>query len=321
MWNIFLELLPNVILGGLILGFIYALIAVGYTLVYGVLQLINFSHSEIFMIGAVAGIETMRGLQNTPLPGLIQLLLALIIGALIAASVAVIVERCAYRPLRKRGSKNRLIPLITAIGVSFILQDLVKLIESVWHQEFFITFPSLVDLNTAYQLPLNMHIQLKSIIMMIIAIIMGLVLYYIIHRTRLGYSIRAVAQNPQSAQLMGISPDNVIAKTFALGGAMGGIAGVLFALQYNTVNPYIGFMPGIKAFTAAVLGGIGSVPGALLGGVILGQLETLAGTYLPLFTHGDIGTEYKDMIAFLILILILLFKPQGLLGKNHVEKI
>ena len=317
-----LVLLPQVLFDGFILGFIYAMIALGYTMVYGVLELINFAHSEIFMIGAVAGVEVFRYLAPLIPNGYLLLLVAVVVGAAVAGLTAILVERMAYRPLRRRGTTNRLVPLVTAIGVSFFLQDLVRLIEGLWHNEFFLRMRTIPDLEGSFTLFGGaIFIQTKSVIVIVVSVLMLWGLTYLVNRTKLGMAIRAVAQDLSTASLMGINPDLIISRTFLIGGALGGVAGVLFALIYTTINPYVGFLPGIKAFTAAVLGGIGNIPGAMLGGLVLGQLEHFFGTYLPILTAGNFGTEYKDVVAFLILIFILLFRPQGLLGQMVKEKV
>ncbi|AEG33746.1 ABC-type transporter, integral membrane subunit [Thermus thermophilus SG0.5JP17-16] len=317
-----LVLLPQVLFDGFILGFIYAMIALGYTMVYGVLELINFAHSEIFMIGAVAGVEVFRYLAPLIPNGYLLLAVAVVVGAAVAGLTAILVERMAYRPLRRRGTTNRLVPLVTAIGVSFFLQDLVRLIEGLWHNEFFLRMRTIEDLEGAFALFGGaIFIQTKSVIVIVVSVLMLWGLTYLVNRTKLGMAIRAVAQDLSTASLMGINPDQIISRTFLIGGALGGVAGVLFALIYTTINPYVGFLPGIKAFTAAVLGGIGNIPGAMLGGLVLGQLENFFGTYLPILTNGNFGTEYKDVVAFLILIFILLFRPQGLLGQMVKEKV
>ena len=317
-----LVLLPQVLFDGFILGFIYAMIALGYTMVYGVLELINFAHSEIFMIGAVAGVEVFRYLAPLIPNGYLLLLVAVVVGAAVAGLTAILVERMAYRPLRRRGTTNRLVPLVTAIGVSFFLQDLVRLIEGLWHNEFFLRMRTIPDLEGSFTLFGGaIFIQTKSVIVIVVSVLMLWGLTYLVNRTKLGMAIRAVAQDLTTASLMGINPDQIISRTFLIGGALGGVAGVLFALIYTTINPYVGFLPGIKAFTAAVLGGIGNIAGAMLGGLVLGQLENFFGTYLPILTAGNFGTEYKDVVAFLILIFILLFRPQGLLGQMVKEKV
>ena len=317
-----LVLLPQVLFDGFILGFIYAMIALGYTMVYGVLELINFAHSEIFMIGAVAGVEVFRYLAPLIPNGYLLLLVAVVVGAAVAGLTAILVERMAYRPLRRRGTTNRLVPLVTAIGVSFFLQDLVRLIEGLWHNEFFLRMRTIPDLEGSFTLFGGaIFIQTKSVIVIVVSVLMLWGLTYLVNRTKLGMAIRAVAQDLTTASLMGINPDQIISRTFLIGGALGGVAGVLFALIYTTINPYVGFLPGITAFTAPVLGGIGNIPGAMLGGLVLGQLENFFGTYLPILTAGNFGTEYKDVVAFLILIFILLFRPQGLLGQMVKEKV
>jgi branched-chain amino acid transport system permease protein len=315
-----LSLLPQVLFEGLLLGFVYAMIALGYTMVYGVLELINFAHSEIFMIGAVTGVEVFRVLAATGKNGFLILFFAIVMACLVSGLVAVLVERLAYRPLRKRGTTNRLVPLITAIGVSYVLQDVARLIEAMWHNEFFLRMANVPSLEGSFTL-LGVFIQVKALIVIVVSLLMMGGLTFLVNKTKMGLAMRTVAQDMGTARLMGIQPDRVISSTFFIGGGLGGVAGVLFALLYSTVNPYSGFLPGIKAFTAAVLGGIGNIPGAMVGGLVLGELETLAATYFPTLTGGVIGTEYKDIIAFLVLILLLLFKPQGLLGQVVKEKV
>lgn len=316
-----LELLPSVLLEGLLLGCVYAMIALGYTMVYGVLGLINFAHSEVFMIGAVTGVEVYRYLGPHVANPYVLAILAMVIAAGVSGGTAMAIERLAYRPLRRRGSTNRLVPLITAIGVSFFLQDFIRLIEGLWHNEFYLNYPSDARLEAMFQLPLQMTIQAKSIMVIVVTTLMLLGLDYLVRKTRLGRAIRAVAQDLQTASLMGINPDRIISRTFLIGGALGGVAGVLFGLLYSQINPFAGFVPGVKAFTAAVLGGIGNIYGAVVGGIVLGVLETLSGTYLFFLTEGAIGNEYKDVVAFVILVLLLLFRPQGLLGKSAGEKV
>jgi branched-chain amino acid transport system permease protein len=314
-------MLPSVLLEGLLLGCVYAMIALGYTMVYGVLGLINFAHSEIFMIGAVAGVETFRYLGPHVDNPYALLFCALLAGGSVAGLTAVLMERLAYRPLRGRSGNNRLIPLITAIGISFFLQDFVRMVEALWHDEFYFDYPSIPAFDRNLELNADTSIQIKSILVMVVAVLMMAGLHLLVQRTRLGKAIRAVAQDLPTASLMGIDPNRIIARTFLIGGFLGGVAGVLFGLLYTTVTPFIGFLPGVKAFTAAVLGGIGSIPGAMLGGVLLGLLETAAGFYLPLTTEGAIGPEYKDIFCFVVLVLLLLIRPQGLLGKPVREKV
>lgn len=316
-----LQLLPSVLLAGLLLGCVYAMVALGYTMVYGVLGLINFAHSEVFMIGGVAGVETYRYFGTRIENPYLLVILAIVIAGSVSGGVAVAIERLAYRPLRRRGSSNRLVPLITAIGVSFFLQDFVRLIEGLWHGEFYLNYPANEHLERTLALPLEMTIQVKAIIVVAATVIMLFGLDHLVRRTRLGKAIRAVAQDLPTASLMGIDPDRIIARTFLIGGFLGGVAGVLFGLLYSQINPFVGFVPGIKAFTAAVLGGIGNIYGAVLGGLVLGVVESLGGTYLYFLTDGAIGNEYKDVLGFVILVLLLLFRPQGLLGRSQGEKV
>ncbi len=318
--DVFLQILPSVLVEGLLLGSVYAMIALGYTMVYGVLGLINFAHSEVFMIGGVTGVEIFRHLQPHIENPYILLLASLLTAGVVSGLTAGGVEFLAYRPLRRRGSTNRLVPLITAIGVSFFLQDFIRLIEGLWHNEFFLNYPSLPALDRNIEFTANLSVQVKSIIVFVVAIGMMIALQILVNRTRMGKAIRAVAQDAQTARLMGINPDRIISRTFMIGGALGGIAGVLFGILYTKIDPFVGFLPGIRAFTAAVLGGIGNIPGAMLGGIILGQLETAAGFFLPILTDGKFGTEYKDIFGFLVLVLLLLFRPEGLLGKKQGDR-
>ena len=315
-----LEILPQVLLDGVVLGFMYALIALGYTMVYGVLEFINFAHSEIFVLGAFAGVEVMLLLQSAGYLETLHpatLVIAVMVTAMVVSGVAaMLLERVAYRPLL---GGPRLVALISAIGASFFLQDALRLFESLWRNTFYLSYPSLEFLDRTLPLTDNLVIPVKSILVIITALLTLAGLSYFVNRTRLGMAMRAVAQDPDTASLMGVAVNRVIALTFFVGGALGGLAGALFGIQYSLVNPYTGFIPGIKAFTAAVLGGIGNIPGAMVGGMMLGLLEAFAASYLSLLTHGAFGAEYKDVVAFLVLIIILIFRPQGLLGETVRE--
>jgi branched-chain amino acid transport system permease protein len=295
----------------------YALIALGYTMVYGVLEFINFAHSEIFVLGAFVGVEILLMLEDagqlaSAHPGFI-LLLVIVAGMLTSGLAAMALERIAYRPLR---GSPRLVALISAIGASFFLQDGLRLFESLWRNSFYLSYPTLDVLDHTLPLSANLVVPVKSILVVATALLMLLGLYVFVNRTRVGAAIRAVAQDPETASLMGVPVNRVIALTFFVGGAMGGLAGVLFGLHYGLVNPYSGFFPGLKAFTAAVLGGIGNMPGAMVGGIVLGLLEALAASYLSILTDGAFGAEYKDVFAFVVLISILIFRPKGLLGET-----
>jgi branched-chain amino acid transport system permease protein len=318
--DIALEILPQVLIDGIVLGFMYALIALGYTMVYGVLEFINFAHSEIFVLGAFVGVEILLLLQSAGELGSLHpafvLFLVIAGGMSISGLAAMALERVAYRPLQ---GAPRLVALISAIGASFFLQDGLRLFESLWRNTFYLTYPSLDFLDRTIALSENLVVPVKSILVIVTALLMLVGLNLFVNRTRVGTAIRAVAQDPDTASLMGIAVNRVIALTFFVGGAMGGLAGVLFGLHYTLVNPYTGFVPGMKAFTAAVLGGIGNIPGAMLGGMVLGILEAFAASYLSLLTDGAFGAEYKDVFAFVVLIMILIFRPRGLLGEKVRE--
>jgi branched-chain amino acid transport system permease protein len=320
-FQLLIGIFPQVLLDGVILGFMYALIALGYTMVYGVLEFINFAHSEIFIFGAFVGVEILLGLKSAglldSLPWVLVLLLILVAGMAGSGALAVLVERAAYRPLRHA---PRLIPLISAIGVSFFLQDVIRLVESVWRNAFNLVYPSMDPLNYRFELTSTIDVSVKSLVVIVAALLMLWGLHALVNRTRIGTAIRAVAEDQAAASLMGINVNRIISLTFLIGGGMGGAAGVLFGVQYGLINPYTGFIPGLKAFTAAVLGGIGNIPGAMLGGLVLGLLEAFAASYLSLLTGGAFGAEYKDILAFSILILILIFRPKGLLGEIVRER-
>lgn len=312
---------PQVLLDGVILGFMYALIALGYTMVYGVLEFINFAHSEIFIVGAFVGVEILLALKGAGvlegLPWPFVLLLILVAGMMVSGVLAVTVERVAYRPLR---GAPRLIPLISAIGISFFLQDLIRLVESIWRNAFNLVYPTIDALNVRYEITSTVDISVRAIVVIVCALGMLWVLHRLVNRTKIGTAMRAVAEDQAAASLMGIDVNRIISLTFLIGGAMGGAAGVLFGVQYGLINPYTGFIPGLKAFTAAVLGGIGNIPGAMIGGLVLGLLEAFAASYLSLLTGGAFGAEYKDIFAFSMLILILIFRPKGLLGEIVRER-
>jgi branched-chain amino acid transport system permease protein len=324
--------LPQVIIDGLTIGFVYAAIALGYTMVYGVLEFINFAHSEIFTVGAFVGVELLIALDGMGIlagaslgMAYAYLILAIILGMMAAGGLAVAVERVAYRPLR---GMSRLVPLISAIGVSFLLQDIIRLVESLTTGQFNRIMPTFGNFDSRIIFGkiamgtsnLTLGISVKSIIVIVSAVLMLVGLNYLVNATKVGKAMRAVAQDRPTASLMGINVNRIISLTFLVGGLLGGAAGVLYALKFTRIDPFVGFFPGLKAFTAAVLGGIGNMTGAVLGGIVLGMLETFAGSYMGVFTMGAAGSEYKDIFAFSILILVLIFRPQGLMGKNISQK-
>ncbi|AGW13961.1 branched-chain amino acid ABC transporter permease [Megalodesulfovibrio gigas] len=294
-------MLEQQLVNGLTLGVIYALIAVGYTMVYGVIELINFAHGEVYMIGAFLCVTFITAVG---LPFYVSMLLAMIC----AAAIGVSIDRIAYRPLR---SSPRLAVLITAIGMSIFLQNLAMII---WGSRP-VPFPQ--DAVPAY-LKLTaiefsgVHLSWLQLFIFAVTFSMMLLLYVIINHTRMGTAMRALAQNRTCSQLMGVNVNRVIAFTFALGSSMGAVAGVLVAVYYNTLSPTMGYVAGVKAFAAAVLGGIGSVPGAMLGGIVLGIAEALGAGY--------VSSLYRDGVAYAVLIAVIIFRPSGLLGKALVEK-
>lgn len=316
-----LKLLPQVTVDGLLLGFVYAVVAIGYTMVYGVLEFINFAHSEIFMVGAFIGAEIFLLLERAGLmagmPHLAVLLVALLGAMLLSGLLGVAIERVAYRPLR---GAPRLVPLIAAIGVSFVLQDLVRAAATLLHGNFVLGVPGLFP-GRVIPLPGGLSLPVKSLLIVLSAVIMMAALSAFVQRSRAGKAMRAVAQDRVTAGLMGVNANRIILLTFFIGAAMGGAAGALFAVQYTAVDPYIGFVLGMKSFTAAVFGGIGKLPGAMLGGVLLGLFEAYGSAFLSTASGGALGAEYKDVFAFSLLILILIFRPAGILGQATAEKV
>lgn len=307
-------------ISGLAQGSIYALIALGYTLVYGILLMINFAHGEVFMAGAFTAVFFANYLNNigflnsSPLNAIISILILLIISATVSTIVAVLLERIAYRPLR---GSPRLVPLITAIGASFFLQYTFR----GFYGSGFKSYPAVEFLSGTISLGDEINIPVTQIVVFVSALILMLGLYWLVERSKMGKSMRAVSEDKEVAALMGIDINKVIVFTFAVGGMLAGAAGVINGLyRPQGVNFFMGFIPGIKAFTAAVLGGIGSVPGAMLGGLFLGVIESI-GPNLVLEGLGIVGAnQLKDAIAFTMLVLVLIFRPQGILGERLSEK-
>ncbi|MBI5801162.1 MAG: branched-chain amino acid ABC transporter permease [Verrucomicrobia bacterium] len=289
------------LINGLSLGAIYALIALGYTMVYGVLRFINFAHSDVFMVGSFAGFYIGRGM---PKESFATGFLALAGAMVICAVLGVTIERLAYRPLRNR---SKLTVLITAIGVSLLLENLGQFVFGAAPK----AFPTLFPVHT-FKLG-GLVINSSQLVVLVVALALLGALQYIVLRTKVGTAMRAVSFNPQAASLVGINNDRIISFTFALGSALAAAGGILYSLNYQAIDPLMGVLPGLKAFVAAVLGGIGNIPGAALGGLLLGVVET--------FVNGSRFSTFTDAIAFAILIAILLFRPAGLLGKMQVEKV
>ena len=293
-----MELLIQQLVNGIALGSIYALIALGYTMVYGTIKLINFAHGDVYMMGAFVGFYAMNGLG-------LNIFLSLLLAMVSCAVLGVVIERVAYKPLRR---STRVAALITAIGVSFLLENVMSYLFGAEIRPF----PS--DFGTTnYTLFGNITINGKQILIFATTVILRALLQFIVHYTKMGKAMRAVAVDEDAAQLMGIDVDQVISFTFALGSSLAGIAGVLVALYYNTFSATMGIVPGLKAFVAAVLGGIGSIPGAMIGGYVIGLLETFV-SYLGF-------SPYKDGVVYFLLFVILLVLPAGLFGKNVKEKV
>ncbi|XJZ27548.1 branched-chain amino acid ABC transporter permease [Bacillota bacterium Lsc_1132] len=320
--------LPQVVVDGLTLGAVYAVIAIGYTMVYGILELINFAHGEIFMTGAFIGtaiLLTFSGLGLlSMIPSVVTLIIVLIITSILTGFLGMGIERVAYRPLR---NAPKLITLITAIGISFLLQDIVRFIAEIKKGNYIVTGPQLfneqIKLKASSFLSQFHDASFKStfLVVLIVAVLMMIGLDFFVNRSKWGMAMRAVAQDRDTAGLMSINVNKIISVTFFVGSALGGATGVLFSIQYGTIDPYIGFILGIKAFTAAILGGIGNIRGAMAGGLIIGMLEMFAAANLSTLTGGVFGAEYKDVFAFIILIVVLIFKPEGLFGKAIIEKV
>ena len=295
------------LINGLAFGSILALIALGYTMVYGILRFINFAHGDIFMLGAFAGFYLAPKVATVlPVPSIWSGLVVMGISMAICAVIGIVIEKLAYRPLRRR---PKLTVLITAIGVSLLIEYTCQ--NSHVFGAAPKSFPTLIP---SYPIRLgNLSLNSNQIIVLAVTLALLFALRIIVLKTKIGMAMRALAFNPEAAALMGINTDVVISFTFGLGSALAAAAGILFAVNYPAIDPLMGILPGLKAFVAAVLGGIGNLPGAALGGVIIGVTETLVAGY--------VSSTYRDAIAFGILILILLVKPSGLLGKKEIEKV
>ena len=295
------------LLNGLTIGSTYALIAIGYTMVYGIIGMINFAHGEVYMIGSYIGFMVITGLMMMGIDSSFLLMgAAFIFSILITSCYGWSIERVAYRPLR---GSNRLIPLISAIGMSIFLQNVVRFAQGSRD----IAMPCLVQGGISFGPNDVASLSYMQIIIFVVTFITMYGLSQFIGRSRMGRACRACAEDIKMANLLGIDTNNVIALTFVIGAALASIAGILLGLYYGVINPSLGFMAGLKAFTAAVLGGIGSIPGAMIGGLILGVTEALTSAYL--------SSEYKDVVAFGLLIAILLLMPTGILGRPEVEKV
>jgi branched-chain amino acid transport system permease protein len=299
------------IINGLVLGSMYALIALGYTMVYGIINLINFAHGEVLMVGALVAWTVVTLLAGAGLPGWLMLLIALFAAIAVCTTLNFTIEKIAYRPLR---NAPRLAPLITAMGMSLLLQTLAMIIWKPTVKSFPILLPSE---------PFHIGgavINTVQILILVSTAVSLSALMWLVNYTKLGRAMRATAENPRVAGLMGVRPDTVISATFIIGAALAALAGVMYAANYGSAQHTMGLLPGLKAFTAAVFGGIGNLAGAMVGGVLLGLIEALGAGYIGDLTGGVLGSHYQDIFAFIVLILVLTLRPQGLMGERVADR-
>ena len=308
-----MDVLLQQIINGLVLGSMYALIALGYTMVYGIIQLINFAHGEVLMVGALTAWSVIGMMQASMpgAPGWAILIMAMLIACVVAAALNFVIEKVAYRPLH---NSPRLAPLITAIGMSILLQTLAMIIWKPNYKPFPTLLPS-APFNVFGAFITPTQIMILSVTAVSLAVLMWLV-----HYTKIGRAMRATAENPRVAGLMGVKPDVVISATFIIGAILAAIAGVMYASNYGTAQHTMGFLPGLKAFTAAVFGGIGNLGGAVLGGLLLGLIEAIGSGYIGTLTGGLLGSHYTDIFAFIVLIIVLTLRPSGLLGERVADR-
>lgn len=306
-----MDILLQQLINGLVLGSVYALVALGYTMVYGILGLINFAHGDVLMVGALTALSVIKLLQGSGLPGPVILLIGTLAAIPVCMLVSLLIERVAYRPLRHA---PRLAPLITAIGVSMILQTLAMII---WGRNYHV-FPSGLPSDPHHFLGATITSVQIMILLGSVGMMAGLML--LINKTRLGRAMRATSENPRIATLMGVNTNQVIAVTFAIGAALAAVAGVMVAANYSIAHFYMGFMLGLKAFTAAILGGIGNLAGAMVGGLLLGLVEVFATGYIGDLTDGVLGSNYQDIFAFVVLIIVLTLRPTGIMGERLADR-
>jgi branched-chain amino acid transport system permease protein len=301
------------IINGLVLGSMYALVALGYTMVYGIIGLINFAHGEVLMVGALTS-WSIIGLMKDAMPGTpgwLVLLISLLIACVVSAILNFAIEKVAYRPLR---NSPKLAPLITAIGMSLLLQTVAMIIWKPNYKPYPTLLPTIpFEIGGAV-------ITVTQVLILGMTAVSLAVLMWLVNYTRLGRAMRATAENPRVAALMGVKPDVVISATFVIGAVLAAIAGVMFAANYGTVQHTLGFLPGLKAFTAAVFGGIGNLAGAVVGGILLGLIESLGAGYIGSWTGGVLGSQYSDIFAFIVLIIMLTLRPSGLLGERVADR-
>lgn len=306
-----METFMQQIINGLVLGSMYALVALGYTMVYGIVNLINFAHGEILMVGGMVSWTVVTALADSGLPGWALMLIALACAVVTCVTLNFVVEKVAYRPLR---NAPRLAPLITAMGMSLLLQTLAMIIWKPSPKPFPLLLPTTpIDLGGPV-------ISVTQCLILGVTVVILAALMWLVNHTKLGRAMRATAENPKVAGLMGVKPDFIISTTFVIGAALAAVAGLMWAANYGTVQHTMGFMPGLKAFTAAVLGGVGNLAGAMVGGVLLGLIEAIGAGYLGDLTGGLLGSHYADIFAFVALILVLTLRPSGLLGERVADR-
>jgi len=308
-----MDIFVQQVFNGLILGSMYALVALGYTMVYGVLNLINFAHGDVLMIGAMVGISILKLVQLVApdLPGWIKVSIAIAGAIPVCVAVNVLIERAAYRRLR---NAPRLAPLITAIGVSMLLQTIAMLI---WGRNP-VPFPPVMPSDSFAVF--GALVTPTQVMLLILAAVSMLALAFVVEKTKIGRAMRATAENPRIAGLMGVDCNRVIVSTFAIGAALAAVAGVMWGANYSSAQFAMGVTPGLKAFSAAVLGGIGNIYGAMLGGLLLGLIESLGAGYIGDLTGNFLGSQYQDVFAFVVLIAVLMLKPAGIMGERVADR-
>lgn len=307
--DIFIQQLIN----GLVLGSMYALVALGYTMVYGVLNLINFAHGDVLMVGAMVGVTILKIVQSVApdLPGIVKLIIAIVFAIPVCIGVNLAIERIAYRKLR---NAPRLAPLITAIGVSLLLQTFAMMI---WGRSP-VAFPQVMPQDSIEFL--GALITPTQIMLLVLATMAMVGLLLLVEKTKMGRAMRATAENPRVAGLMGVDSNKIIVMTFAIGAALAAVAGVMWGATYSSAQFAMGFLPGLKAFSAAVLGGIGNIYGAMLGGILLGLIESLGAGYIGDLTGDFLGSQYQDIFAFVVLIIVLTLRPSGIMGERVADR-
>nr|WP_295770231.1 branched-chain amino acid ABC transporter permease [Rhodoferax sp.] len=308
-----MDILLQQIINGLVLGSMYALIALGYTMVYGIINLINFAHGEVMMVGALTSWSIITLMQESMpgTPGYIILVIALIIACIVCATLNFAIEKVAYRPLR---NSPKLAPMLTAMGMSILLQTLAMIL---WKPTYK-SYPTLLP-NTPIEVG-GALISITQIVILGFTAVSLATLMWVVNHTKLGRAMRATSENPRVAALMGVKPDMVISATFIIGAVLAAIAGVMYASNYGTAQHAMGFLPGLKAFTAAVFGGIGNLAGAVVGAILLGLIESIGAGYIGALTGGVLGSHYSDIFAFIVLIIVLTLRPSGLLGERVADR-